>query len=182
MGAASHFSNALRRLPGDHPNQEWMTPDYVLDPVRRALGGWIELDPCTMPSNPVSADRFYALPDDGLYEDWSAATIYVNPPYGEARVPWIMRCIEASRCGSRVVLLVPAATDTRAFQLAASEATALVFLRGRVKFGTLRPNRRQRAASHPSVLVGWNVDLVECQSLGVRLRQPSARQATGARG
>lgn len=36
------------------------------------------------------------------------------------------------------------------------------------RFGVLRPNRRQVAASHPSVLIGWNTDLVACSALGVR--------------
>jgi len=37
------------------------------------------------------------------------------------------------------------------------------------KFGTLRPNRRQQAASHPSSLIGWNTDLRESEALGLRL-------------
>jgi hypothetical protein len=41
-----------------------LTPPYVLEPVRRLLGG-IEPDPCTEPDNPVGADRFYAPPVDG---------------------------------------------------------------------------------------------------------------------
>lgn len=59
--------------------------------------------------------------------------------------------------------------DTRIFQQALSTATAVVFIRGRVKFGVLRPSRRQAAASHPSALLGWNVDLT-----------PRARLAGGA--
>jgi hypothetical protein len=38
-----------------------------------------------------------------------------------------------------------------------------------LKFGTLRPNRRQHAASHPSALLGWNVDLLACADLGWRV-------------
>lgn len=67
------------------------------------------------------------------------------------------------------ILLIPAATDTRVWQRAAASASALVFVRGRVKFGTLRPNRRQVAASHPSSLIGWNTNLSACAAtLGVR--------------
>jgi hypothetical protein len=44
-----------------------------------------------------------------------------------------------------------------------------VFVRGRLKFGTLRPNRRQQAASHPSALIGWNVDLTPCAGLGLHV-------------
>jgi DNA N-6-adenine-methyltransferase (Dam) len=165
--AAFHFDNGLRYRGDGHPAQEWSTPAYVLEPVRQALGGTIGLDPCTGPGNPVGAERFYCPPVDGAAEPWPAAAIYCNPPYSRARERWVLRCIEAAKAGSRVVLLIPAATDTRIFQRALSTSTAVVFIRGRVKFGTLRPNRRQEAASHPSALIGWNVDLTPCSHLGL---------------
>ncbi|WP_459986852.1 hypothetical protein, partial [Nocardioides sp. AN3] len=39
-------------------------------------------------------------------------------------------------------------------------------IKGRVKFGLPRANGRQVAASHPSALVGWNVDLRHASQLG----------------
>lgn len=118
----------------------------------------------------MKAVRFYCPPADGAAEPWDADSIFVNPPYSKARERWVRRCVEAAYAGSSVVLLVPAATDTRIFQFALSTASEVVFIRGRVKFGTLRPNRRQEAASHPSALLGWNVDLASCALLGVRIR------------
>jgi hypothetical protein len=79
----------------------------------------------------------------------------------------VRRCIQAGADGRQVVLLIPAAIDTRIFQEALAAATAVVFIRGRVKFGVLRPNRRQAAASHPSALIGWNVTLTPCAHLGL---------------
>lgn len=163
--AAHRFDNDLRYRAEDHPNQTQLTPPYVLEPVRESLSG-IELDPCTLPSNPCAADRWYAPPQDGAALPWDAATVYVNPPYGKARERWVQRCIEAGAAGSRVVLLIPAHTDTRVFQKALVTASAWVLIRGRIKFGVLRPNRRQQAASHPSALIGWNVDLAACAHLG----------------
>jgi hypothetical protein len=164
--AASRFNNDLRYRDGAHPSQAQLTPDYVLGPVREALGG-IALDPCTEPDNPTGAAAFYALPVDGAAQPWEAASVYVNPPYGKAREPWVRRCVQAGALGQRVVLLIPAATDTRIFQEALASATAAVFIKGRVKFGVLRPNRRQQAASHPSALIGWNVSLAPCAHLGL---------------
>ena len=160
-------SNDLRYRDGDHPNQTQFTPAYVLEPVRVALGGRIGLDPCTVADNPCDAEGFYYLPTDGSAQPWDADSIYVNPPYGKAREPWVERCIQAGDEGRRVVLLIPSATDTRIFQRALASAGAAVFIQGRVKFGTLRPNRRQVAASHPSALLGWNVDLGPCEHLGM---------------
>lgn len=164
--ARHRMNNDLRYRSQDHEAQTQFTPAYILDPVCEALDG-IELDPCTTSDNPVGADRFYTAEDDGLAQPWDADTIFVNPPYSKAREPWVERCITASQAGSKVVLLIPAATDTRIFQRAIATAHSLVLIRGRVKFGVLRPNRRQIAASHPSALIGWNVNLyLRCRHLG----------------
>lgn len=166
MVAAHRFSNALRYRSEADPNQVHLTPPYILEPVRALLGG-IDLDPCTQPDNPTAATRFYAPPQDGATLPWDAERIFVNPPYGKARERWVRRCVEAGQAGRRVVLLIPAHTDTRTFQLAASTATSVLFVRGRVKFGVLRDNRRQAAASHPSALIGWNADLTLLRDLGL---------------
>lgn len=178
--AAHRMNNDLRYREGEHPAQTWFTPSYVLDPVRRDLGGVIGLDPCTTPDNPVDAEIFYTPEHDGLRMPWHYVcspdldngdwfpSVYVNPPYSKAREPWVERCIEAGERGQKVILLIPAATDTRIFQKAASTASTVVFVKGRVKFGVLRPNRRQVAASHPSALIGWNTSLLFCSALGLR--------------
>lgn len=165
--ASARFSNDLRYRPEDHPAQCQLTPSYVLEPVRQALGGTISLDPCTTPGNPAGAERFYCPPADGAALPWDAPGIFVNPPYSRARERWVRRCIGAALAGSAVVLLIPAATDTRIWQEAVASASAVVFIRGRVKFGVLRPNRRQAAASHPSALIGWHADLGPCAHLGL---------------
>jgi hypothetical protein len=181
MAASHRFSNALRYRPEDHEAQCQLTPSYVLDPVRASLGGVIGLDPCTTAGNPAGAARFHTPPADGAALPWDAATIFVNPPYSKARERWVRRCMQAGADGRQVVLLIPAATDTRIFQQALSTATAVVFIRGRLKFGVLQPNRRQAAASHPSALLGWNVDLAPCAHLGMRLAGGAACPSTGRR-
>jgi hypothetical protein len=164
--AAHRFDNDLRYGDGNHPRQWHLTPPYVLEHVHTDLGV-IGLDPCTFEDNPTGALRYYTITDDGLTQPWDSWSVFVNPPYGKAREPWVKNCITASDY-ARVILLIPAATDTRIFQKAASTATATVLLQGRVKFGTRRENRRQHAASHPSALIGWNTDLEACSSLGLR--------------
>lgn len=170
MSASTRFDNGLRYRDEAHPAQAHLTPPYVLDRVREALGGRIDLDPCTGPDNPTGAACFYCPPQDGAALPWDARRIYVNPPYGAVRERWVDRCIAAGLAGRAVVLLMPAATDTRVFQRAMTSADAVVFIRGRVKFGVPRPNGRQMAASHPSALFGWNVDLTPCVALGLLSR------------
>jgi phage N-6-adenine-methyltransferase len=168
-GALFRFNNDLRYRDANHEAQRRLTPLYVLHPVRRCLDG-IGLDPCTEPDNPTDADRYYTADDDGLRQPWASdawfPTVYVNPPYGKAREPWVRKCIEAAGRGQPVVLLIPSHTDTTVWQSAITSASVVCFVSGRVKFGTLRPNRRQEAASHASALLGWNVNLSPCAVLG----------------
>jgi hypothetical protein len=170
--AATRFANRLRYRAEDDPAQTALTPLYILAPIRAALGGSIGLDPATTGDNPCDAERFYYPPMDGAALPWDAGSIFCNPPYGKARERWVERCIEAGGVGRRVILLIPAATDTRIVQMAIESAAEAVFVRGRVKFTVMRPNRRQVAASHPSVLIGWNVDLSGCAHLGLLMRAP----------
>jgi DNA N-6-adenine-methyltransferase (Dam) len=167
MTVAFHrFDNAKRRRPEHHARQAMLTPAYVLEPIRQLLGG-IELDPCSEPDNPTEAAQFYCPPQDGCALPWNARTIFCNPPYGQARERWVGRCIAEAGRGARVVLLMPAHTETRTFQKAFAACTTCLLLRGRVKFGVLRENRRQEAASHGSALLGFSVDLAPLADLGV---------------
>lgn len=167
--AAHRFDNSKRRRPEHHPNQRQLTPGYVLEPIRSLLGG-IDLDPCTEPDNPTGAARFYTPPQDGAAEPWDAATIYCNPPYGEARARWVRRCIAASKEGSKVVLLMPASTETQLFHEAAKAAISLVLVKARLRFGLVRKNGRQEAASHGSAIFGFGIDVAPLGALGTALQ------------
>lgn len=165
MNAAHRFDNSKRRRPETHVRQAMLTPPYVLEPIRELLGG-IGLDPCTEPDNPTRADVFYALPKDGCTLPWETKTVFCNPPYGEARGRWVERCIREGRL-RKVVLLIPAHTETRTFQQALATCDCVLFVSARLRFGVLRENRRQEAASHGSALFGFGVDLSPLRSLGV---------------
>jgi hypothetical protein len=167
--AHHRFNNTLRRRSESDDGQRYLTPEYILSPVRALLGG-IELDPCSEPDNPTGASQFFFPPLDGCELPWRARTVFCNPPYGEARDRWVDRCLVEGARGVRIVLLIPAATDIRTFQKAFAACTTCLFLKGRVKFGVLRPNRRQEAASHGSALLGFGVNLVPLGDLGVVTR------------
>lgn len=145
-----------------------LTPPYILEPVRQLLGG-IGLDPCTEPDNPTQAAMFYHLPQDGASLPWEAATVWCNPPYGEARDRWVDRCIAEGRT-RKVCLLIPAHTETRTCQRALAACSSALFVRARLRFGVLRDNGRQEAASHGSILFGFGVDVSPLHTHGVVLR------------
>lgn len=167
--AAHRFDNAKRRRPDDHPRHAMLTPAYVLEPIRAALWN-IELDPCTEPDNPTGARRFYCLPTDGCVQPWFGP-VFCNPPYGEAKDRWVRRCIAAGRLFP-VALLLPAHTETRIAQEALAASDSVVFIRGRLRFGVLRENRRQEAASHGSMLLMFgDHDIEPLRGLGVVMRR-----------
>jgi len=162
--ASNRFDNAKRRRPDHHVRQAMLTPDYVLEPIRQLLGG-IGLDPCTEPDNPTRAAQFYHLPADGCAQPWTADTVFCNPPYGEAKDRWVDKCI-AEGAARKVVLLIPSHTETRTFQSALRACTSVVFVQARLRFGVLRENRRQEAASHGSAIFGFGVCVSPLGGLG----------------
>jgi hypothetical protein len=168
--AAHRFDNAKRRRSDGHARNAMLTPGYVLEPIRLLLGG-IGLDPCTEPDNPTGADEFYALPQDGATLPWSQPTVFCNPPYGEARNRWVDRCISEGKLRG-VVLLIPSHTETKIFQVALRACRSVVFVSARLRFGVLRENRRQEAASHGSAIFGFGVDVSPLGNLGTPMVVP----------
>ena len=118
-------------------SQDWGTPDKYIDAVKRALGGKIDLDPCSNVHSRVGAGVEYRLPhNDGLKESWDFQRIFVNPPYGidqergTSIKHWLYRCAAArSHYGSEVIALVPVATNTGHWKkYVFGRATAVCFL------------------------------------------------------
>lgn len=122
--------------------KDYCTPPEYVEAARTALGGRIDLDPCSNSAAIVGALLSWSPPADGLAASWDARTIYVNPPYGRDQASrttiadWLRKCADAWRRGSSVVALVPVATNTRHWHESVFPAAAAIcFLREpRVKF------------------------------------------------
>lgn len=118
-------------------NNEWYTPPELIAAARSAMGS-INLDPASsaIANRTVCADRFFASDDDGLSKQWSG-NVWMNPPYAQ---PLISQFAEAvsdrfdSKQIKRACVLVNNATETTWFQRMLASASAVCFLRGRVKF------------------------------------------------
>lgn len=123
---------------------EWYTPPSLFD----ALGLRFDLDPAS-PNPPVPwvpARRFYWEGGESL--PW-AGRVWLNPPYGPASIPFIRRMLDHGQG----LLLLPARTETRAFQAAAQRASRVVFLRDRLHF--VRPDGVASRSSFGSVLFSF---------------------------
>ena len=83
--------------------------------------GGIDLDPASSPeaNEVVRASRFYTREDYGLIQDWTANSIFVNPPFGDAVGEFVEKLLATYESGavSQAILLVAARTDTQWFKL-----------------------------------------------------------------
>jgi phage N-6-adenine-methyltransferase len=126
---------------------EWATPQEFFDKLNWRFGPF-DLDPCATPHNTKCAN-FYTEAEDGLTKDWSGHTAFVNPPYGRGIDRWIEKGYNTAKDGkSKVVMLIPARTDTKYWHSFVMKASEVYFLKGRLKFGN-----SVNSAPFPSAIV-----------------------------
>lgn len=142
-----HFSSART---GEKSQDNWRTPENVLERVRACFDGVIGCDPCTDADNPTGAEMWCNEVIDGLTHTWGPGTVYVNCPYSQIR-PWLEKCGNRYAVdGNEIIALIPARTDTRAWHEAMATAKAFCLWRGRLTFvGAPAP------APFPSALLYW---------------------------
>lgn len=126
---------------------DWETPQDFFNKLNEEFN--FNLDPCADRTN-HKCEKFYTKDDNGLLQDWSGHTVFVNPPYGaKSTSDWIRKCAkESCKPHTTVVMLIPARTDTRAFHEYIYGKSEIRFIKGRLKFGGSK-----NSAPFPSMLV-----------------------------
>lgn len=130
-------------------SDEWFTPPELFG----VLALRFDLDPAAPVGGVpwVPAERHFSKREDGLAQPWEGRC-WVNPPYGRTTEAWLDK-LAAHGDG---LALVFARTDTRWFQRFAAEASALCFIRGRLRF--YRPDGTAGdTAPSPSLLVAFGL-------------------------
>lgn len=128
---------------------EWYTPPEVFD----ALGLAFDLDPAAPPGGVpwVPTARYFTRREDGLTQPWQGR-VWMNPPYGRNTGRWLAKLADHGDG----LALVFARTDTAWFQRTAKVASALCFVRGRLRFH--RPDGSPGdTAPSPSLLVAFGL-------------------------
>jgi hypothetical protein len=127
------------RLPGAkkaaHYSDEWFTPPAITQAL-----GIFDLDPAAGPMNHAVRNLRLIHGEDGLERAWEGR-VWLNPPYSNVHL-WLEKMI-AHRNG---IALVNARPETNWFQNACESASAVLWLKGRVKFQ--RPDNKP---THPPV-------------------------------
>jgi phage N-6-adenine-methyltransferase len=89
---------------------EGVTPQWLFDALDSEFG--FTLGPCSTHEN-AKCKRHFTIKENGLLQDWSGETVFMNPPYGPQIGQWMRKAYLESRKGAIVVCLVPARTDTK---------------------------------------------------------------------
>lgn len=119
---------------------KWNTPADLVDKLATVFD-W-DCDVCSSGTN--VCDFYYDQEQDGLAQNW-LGLCWMNPPYGREIGAWMAK---AASSGTTVVCLVPARTDTRWWHDNVPQASLVVFIRGRLKFGGAK-----NSAPFPSAFV-----------------------------
>lgn len=125
----------------------WATPQDFFNELDKEFH--FTLDPCATPEN-AKCKLYYTKQDNGLIQDWGGETVFCNPPYGKEIGAWVKKCHEeGNRQHTKVVMLIPARTDTAYFHdYIYHKAKEIRFIRGRLKFGGSK-----NSAPFPSMVV-----------------------------
>ena len=127
----------------------WETPQDFFDKLNEEFH--FTLDPCATVETAKCA-KFYTKETDGLAQDWEGETVFCNPPYGTEIKHWVKKCHEESlKPNTKVVMLVPARTDTIYFHEHIYHIAELRFVKGRLKFGGNA--KKNGCAPFPSMIV-----------------------------
>lgn len=113
-----------RSIANGSKNDDWATPDYILEDIRNEFGEFF--DPC-----PLRHDKNKW---NGLKIDWKPVN-FINPPYNNKdKVAFIRKAYEESLKGKICVLLIPSATELVIFHELILPYAEIRFIKGRVKF------------------------------------------------
>lgn len=119
-GAAAMTSN----------REDWETPQALFNELDMRYH--FTLDPASTHEN-AKCEKHYTKEENGLIQSWEGETVFCNPPYGRNIGEWVKKCAEESS-RAKVVMLIPARTDTAYFHDYIYRKAKVTFLRGRLKF------------------------------------------------
>jgi site-specific DNA-methyltransferase (adenine-specific) len=122
-------------------SDKWATPQKLYDELNNEFK--FNFDPC--PITWKEGDP------DGLSIDWGSST-FCNPPYSKVAL-WIKKAYDEWKKGKKIVMLINAITDTKAFHEYIYNKAELRFIKGRISF--IDPNNptKKQPNVKPSMLV-----------------------------
>lgn len=120
--------------------EDWETPQDLFDELDKEFN--FTIDVASNEEN-HKCNRYYTEKENGLLQDWNNEMVWCNPPYGRKIGEWVKK---ASK--NKVVMLLPARTDTKWFHEYIYNKAEIRFIKGRLKFGN-----SVNSAPFPSMIV-----------------------------
>lgn len=137
---------------------QWATPQDFFDELNKEFN--FNLDPCADELN-HKCDKYFTEEQDGLKQEWGGYTIFCNPPYGSVLKDWVKKCHdESKKPNTKVVMLIPARTDTKYFHEYIYNKAEVRFIKGRLKFGNSK-----NSAPFPSMIVIFQILYIDQQCI-----------------
>ena len=116
-------------------SDKWATPPEMYEKLNEEFK--FNYDPC-----PITWEEGDV---DGLTTEWGTST-FCNPPYSNV-AKWVEKAHNEWKKGKKVVILINAITDTKAFHEFIYGKAELRFIKGRVKF--INPDSPDKVAPSP---------------------------------
>ena len=127
---------------------DWETPQELFDELKKEFD--IRFDVCASEQN-AKYEHFWTKEDDCLSKQWTLhiGAFWMNPPYGRQIAKFIKKAsFESQLHDSKVIMLLPARTDTKWFHDYIYNKAEIRFLKGRLKF-----SNSKNSAPFPSMIV-----------------------------
>lgn len=106
------------------PSNDWATPQSLYNKLDEEFG-FANFDPC-----PLNCDLSLF---NGLGTKWPTGAVFVNPPYDlKGKTAFVMKALEASKTGTKSVLLLPVSTSTKLFH-------EVIYPNAKIRFLDYRP-------------------------------------------
>lgn len=139
---------------------DWATPRTLIARLEKEFGSF-QLDACASLKNRV-CEKFFDKGQDGLQQDWNGSFVWVNPPYSEKNA-FIEKAHAEAQKGAKIVMLMPAFTETAWFRELKAKSQWLLFLNGRLVFND---QEQKETAKFSSVIAFFNIEKTEMADLG----------------
>lgn len=154
-------NNPLLKLDwNSNPERDnWSTPRALIERLEKEFRKF-DLDVCASEKNKV-CERYFDKETNGLEQNWSGF-VWCNPPYSN-KLEWIEKAHLEAQKGSRVVILLPAFTETHFFRELKAKSDWLLFLNGRLVFNE---QTQRDTAKFSSVVAFFNIKPTEMKDLG----------------
>lgn len=150
---------------------DWYTPPHIVECVRLALGGHIDLDPAShvIANSIVQATTFYTRDQKGELQPFFGR-VFLNPPFSDWP-DWVDKVLSENNAGSMEAIVMLGATRTLSaqyFEPLLRRVDAICVISGRTPFWGIGTESDSPTDGHFLLYIGPEVDRFVCavSSLG----------------